>query len=88
MTPTTVLLTGLEPFGGETTNPSWSAVQEVRRTWAGLEQLHILDLPVDFGTVTSSHVSSMLMHSIDGSPALGGFVHVPVEAAPARHRLG
>jgi len=48
---TTVLLTGFEPFGGETTNPSWSAVQEVRRRWSGPEQIHTRELPVDFATV-------------------------------------
>jgi pyroglutamyl-peptidase len=50
--PTTVLLTGFEPFDGQTTNPSWSAVQEVRRTWAGAdEDIHVLELPVDFASV-------------------------------------
>ena len=46
-----MLLTGFEPFGGETTNPSWSAVREVERTWAGPERMHVLELPVDFATV-------------------------------------
>jgi pyroglutamyl-peptidase len=48
---TTVLLTGFEPFGGQTINPSWSAVQEVRRTWAGSEDIRVLELPVDFASV-------------------------------------
>jgi len=47
---TTVLLTGFEPFGGETTNPSWSAVQEAKRDWIGREDIHVLELPVDFAT--------------------------------------
>ena len=52
VTQTTVLLTGFEPFGGQTTNPSWSAVQEVRRTWAGSGQdIHLVELPVDFASV-------------------------------------
>ena len=34
---TRVLLTGFEPFGGETVNPSWVAVQAVARAWSGPE---------------------------------------------------
>jgi len=48
---TTVLLTGFEPFGGETTNPSWSTVQEVARTWSGPENVVAVELPVDFAAV-------------------------------------
>lgn len=48
---TTVLLTGFEPFGGETTNPSWTTVQEVQRAWQGPEEIHVVQLPVDFDTV-------------------------------------
>lgn len=48
---TTVLLTGFEPFGGETTNPSWAAVERVRDTWTGPECVHIRRLSVDFATV-------------------------------------
>jgi len=48
---TTVLLTGFEPFGGETTNPSWSTVQEVARTWSGPENVVTVELPVDFAAV-------------------------------------
>ena len=47
---TTVLLTGFEPFDGQMTNPSWSAVQEVAANWAGDETIHLLELPVVFGT--------------------------------------
>jgi len=48
---TTVLLTGFEPFGGEATNPSWSTVQEVARTWSGPENVVAVELPVDFAAV-------------------------------------
>lgn len=48
---TTVLLTGFEPFGGEVTNPSWTTVQEVARTWAGHESIEVRELPVDFDGV-------------------------------------
>ena len=45
---TRVLLTGFEPFGGETVNPSWVAVQAVAREWSGPEQIIPVQLPVVF----------------------------------------
>ena len=48
---TSVLLTGFEPFGGETTNPSWAAVQAVRDQWWGPEEIHVRELPVAFDVV-------------------------------------
>ncbi|SDB89473.1 pyroglutamyl-peptidase I Cysteine peptidase. MEROPS family C15 [Sanguibacter gelidistatuariae] len=45
----TVLLTGFEPFAGETTNPSWLAVQRAQELWEGPEALDVLELPVEFG---------------------------------------
>ncbi|MFJ1764896.1 pyroglutamyl-peptidase I [Amycolatopsis sp. NPDC088138] len=47
----TILLTGFEPFGGETTNPSWNAVRSVRDGWAGPGAAHAVELPVDFAAV-------------------------------------
>ena len=44
-----VLLTGFEPFGGDTVNASWLAVQRVAAEWAGPESLTIAELPVAFG---------------------------------------
>jgi pyroglutamyl-peptidase len=48
---TSILLTGFEPFGGETTNPSWTTVTAVRDAWGGAEQVHIRELPVAFDAV-------------------------------------
>jgi pyroglutamyl-peptidase len=45
----TVLLTGFEPFGGETSNPSWDAVQLVAEHWDRPEELVTAELPVVFG---------------------------------------
>ena len=42
-----ILLTGFEPFEGQTENASWSAVQQVAAGWDG-EQLEIRELPVSF----------------------------------------
>ncbi|MBC7725763.1 MAG: pyroglutamyl-peptidase I [Burkholderiaceae bacterium] len=44
----TVLLTGFEPFGGETTNPSWTAVRGVLAAWDGAAALLARRLPVAF----------------------------------------
>ena len=43
-----MLLTGFAPFGGQTVNPSWSAVQALA-TWDGPAALHVRELPVTFG---------------------------------------
>ncbi|TBN57631.1 pyroglutamyl-peptidase I [Glaciihabitans arcticus] len=48
---TSVLLTGFEPFGGETTNPSWTTVQKVREHWMGDAVIHTRELPVAFDVV-------------------------------------
>ncbi|MGC4193130.1 MAG: pyroglutamyl-peptidase I [Thermomicrobiales bacterium] len=45
----TVLMTGFAPFGGETVNPSWQAVQRVAATWDGPATLTVVELPVVFG---------------------------------------
>ena len=47
-TVTSILLTGFEPFDGETINPSWQAVLRAQSLWNGPEQLHIAEIPVDF----------------------------------------
>lgn len=47
----TVLLTGFEPFDGNTSNPSWTAVQEVRKRWTGAAEIEVRQLPVDFASV-------------------------------------
>lgn len=44
----TILLTGFEPFGDASINPSWEAVQYVSERWNGLARLHAARLPVEF----------------------------------------
>jgi len=44
----TILLTGFEPFGGDTGNPSGDAVREVARRWRGPDELVTAILPVEF----------------------------------------
>lgn len=45
---TTVLLTGFEPFAGDTSNPSGDAVRVVEAQWTGDERLVVEVLPVAF----------------------------------------
>ena len=45
----TVLLTGFAPFGGETTNPSWEAVQHAHGARIGGHRIEARCLPVVFG---------------------------------------
>jgi pyroglutamyl-peptidase len=55
-----VLLTGFEPFGGETTNPSWTTVQAVRDAWntEGVT-VHARELPVAFDVVGDALLSAI-----------------------------
>ena len=46
----TVLLTGFAPFGGETRNPSWDAVQPLHGTRIDGHRIVTRQLPVEFGT--------------------------------------
>jgi len=48
-TPPTVLITGFEPFGGETVNPSWTAVRMLQGARIGGHRVETCCLPVVFG---------------------------------------
>jgi pyroglutamyl-peptidase len=45
----TVLVTGFEPFGGETVNPSWAAARMLQGTRIGGHRVETCCLPVIFG---------------------------------------
>ncbi|GAA2672644.1 pyroglutamyl-peptidase I [Streptomyces lunalinharesii] len=47
--PTRVLLTGFEPFDGETTNPSWQAVRTAAGTPLDGFAVHTVELPCVYG---------------------------------------
>lgn len=57
--PTTVLLTGFEPFGGRVDNPSIEVVQAVAAAWTGPEVLRVAELPVAFG-LAADHLAALL----------------------------
>ena len=47
--PPRVLLTGFEPFGGETVNPSWEAVRTLRSRRIAGHRIEVARLPTAFG---------------------------------------
>lgn len=48
-----LLITGFDPFGGETVNPSWEAVELLPET-IGDYELHKLQIPTVFGTAAQT----------------------------------
>lgn len=46
----TVLLTGFDPFGGETVNPSWELARALDGARIADAQVHAVRLPCEFGT--------------------------------------
>ena len=58
-----VLLTGFDPFDGRVTNASWSAVQEVARTWTGPPELVVVRLPVSFRGARQALREAVARHS-------------------------
>ena len=49
-TPPRILLTGFDPFGGETVNPSWEAVRALHGRRVGGHQIVARQLPTEFAT--------------------------------------
>ncbi|MDM4763938.1 pyroglutamyl-peptidase I [Galbitalea sp. SE-J8] len=57
----TLLVTGFEPFAGESVNASWLAVERLARGWDGDETLATALLPVEF-----ARCGPALLDAIDG----------------------
>ena len=68
---TTILLTGFEPFGGDTANPSGDAVREVAAGWSGPETLVTAVLPVTFDGAREQLLRLIESHSPDVVVAAG-----------------
>ena len=62
---TTILLTGFEPFGGDSANPSGDAVRIVAAAWTGPETLISAILPVTFDGAAAELTRLMSAHSPD-----------------------
>ena len=48
-----ILLTGFDPFGGESVNPSWEAVRGFNNQQIGGHTIHCLQLPTEFGKASA-----------------------------------
>ena len=75
----TVLLTGFEPFGGETVNPSWQAVEAVARDWTGPETLIAVQLPVVFDDTIDRVIAEHKPDLVVSVGQAGGFATIEVE---------
>ena len=76
---TRVLLTGFEPFGGETVNPSWVAVQAVAREWSGPEQIIPMQLPVVFDDSIDRAIAEHSPDLVISVGQAGGFATIELE---------
>jgi pyroglutamyl-peptidase len=76
---TRVLLTGFEPFGGETVNPSWVAVQAVARNWSGPEEIIPVQLPVVFDDSIDRAIAEHSPDLVISVGQAGGFATIELE---------
>jgi pyroglutamyl-peptidase len=76
---TRVLLTGFEPFGGETMNPSWVAVQAVAREWSGPEEIIPVQLPVVFDDSIDRAIAEHSPDLVISVGQAGGFATIELE---------
>lgn len=74
-----ILLTGFEPFGGESFNPSGACLELVQQQLAGTHQATIEELPVDWDVVRHRVPELLTEHQPDLYVALG--------LAPGRHGI-
>ncbi|GAA3206260.1 pyroglutamyl-peptidase I [Microbacterium terregens] len=89
---TTVLLTGFEPFGGDTANPSGAAVHLVAARWTGPEVLVTAELPVSFDgasrrlreLIATHHPDLVLATGLAGGRAAIGVERIAVNLIDAR----
>lgn len=64
-----ILLTGFDPFGGESINPAWEAVKRVKAP-AGAELIR-LEVPTVFGRSITTVLTSMRLHRPDVVACVG-----------------
>lgn len=76
---TRVLLTGFEPFDGETVNPSWLAVESVARNWDGPETVIAVQLPVVFDDTIDRAIAQHEPDLVISVGQAGGFATINIE---------
>ena len=65
-----ILVTGFEPFGGESINPAWLAVERLENNFDGAEIKKLL-LPVCFGAAGDAVREAILSHKPDAVIMVG-----------------
>ena len=65
------LVTGFEPFGGESINPSWEVAQALDGEMIGAARVHALRLPCRFGEASRVLAEALLADTPDVVIALG-----------------
>ena len=89
---TTILLTGFDPFGNDTENPSGDAVRLIAETWQGPEPLVTAVLPVTFAgagaklrELIAEHTPDLIIATgLAGNRAALSFERVAVNLRDAR----
>jgi pyroglutamyl-peptidase len=71
MTSPRILLTGFEPFGGDSVNPSWLVAQHLAGVQFAGAQLQAVQLPCVFGLSAQLLVQALAQHQPDVVLALG-----------------
>ena len=66
-----ILVTGFEPFGGDSVNPSWLVAQHLSRASIAGAQLQALQLPCVFGLSAQVLAQALVQHQPDVVLALG-----------------
>ena len=66
-----ILLTGFEPFGGDSVNPSWLVAQHLAGVHLAGAQLQAVQLPCVFGLSAQRLVQALAQHQPDVVVALG-----------------
>lgn len=67
----TILLTGFEPFAGESINPSWQIAKVFDQQYVGQHQIHALELPCVFQESQKTLDQAIETHRPDMVIALG-----------------
>jgi pyroglutamyl-peptidase len=82
MPSSTILLTGFEPFGGETTNPSWEVAARFAEAKVGLTEVKPWRLPVDCKLAASAvkaAIARLKPVAVVGLGQAGGRTAITVE---------
>jgi pyroglutamyl-peptidase len=66
-----ILITGFEPFGGDSVNPSWLVAQHLSRASIAGAQVQALQLPCVFGVSAQVLAQALAQHQPDVVLALG-----------------